>query len=54
MKLEVICLGQFLNYCKCEYDIDPKHHPNNLDCPEYKPVTVRYFRAEKDLYTNAS
>ena len=43
MELEILCLGQFLNRCKCEKDIDPKHKPNNYDCPNYKPVTVRYF-----------
>jgi hypothetical protein len=45
MELEIICLGQFLHNCKCEIDRDPNHKPNNLDCPKYIPVTVRYFNA---------
>lgn len=33
-----ICQNQFFNRCKCTYDVDPNHHPNNLDCPRYKPM----------------
>ena len=34
-----ICLWHFLNLCKqCTPDVDPNHHPNNLDCVSYKPI----------------
>ena len=33
-----ICKGQVLGQCpNCKYDVDPQHHPNNFDCPKYKP-----------------
>jgi len=51
MKLEVICLHQLFKECKCEVDTDETHYPNNYDCPDYYPITIRTFRAEKDLYT---
>ncbi|MCK4966913.1 hypothetical protein KAS50_07770 [bacterium] len=25
---------------KCSHDVDENHHPNNGDCPDYKPIEV--------------
>jgi len=39
MKAKIcICKNQFLNRCKCAYDVDKNHHPNNLECPRYEPM----------------
>lgn len=43
MKISV-CKGQLLNRCpKCKYDVDPQHHPNNLDCPYYQGIGCVYI-----------
>ena len=55
MKLEVLCIGQMYGRCKCEVDTDPNHHPNNYDCPDYIPITIRHFKAiRKDLYSSVT
>jgi hypothetical protein len=46
--LETMCVGQFLKKCKCTKNLDPNKRPNNLDCPDYLPVPVRYFNAVND------
>lgn len=33
-----ICWHQVFGTCKCTYDVDKNHHPNNLECPRYKPI----------------
>lgn len=33
-----ICKHQFFGDCKCSYDVDKNHHPNNFDCPKYEPM----------------
>jgi len=35
------CLNRMLGKCKgCAPDLDESHHPNNLDCPMFKPVKM--------------
>ena len=35
------CLNRFLGRCKgCSRDYNQKHHPNNLDCPNYKELHI--------------
>ena len=39
-----ICKGQLLGTCpKCQFDVDKQHHPNNLDCPNYKFIGCVYI-----------
>jgi len=56
-KLEdrVECLNRFLGRCKdCMIDYDPNHHPNNLDCKNYKPIRISYFIVnDSDDYVNS-
>ena len=36
---KVGCANKFLGNCpKCIYDVDENHHPNNLECPNYRPM----------------
>ena len=42
------CLNKFLGYCKhCSYDVDTSHHPNNFDCPKFKPMGCVYITLEQ-------
>ena len=49
-----LCLNQFLGYSTtksdpcygCNRDLDITHHPNNYDCPDYKPIKIHYFYVE--------
>jgi len=35
------CLNRFLGICKhCRLDYDERHHPNNLDCPRYRELSL--------------
>lgn len=37
--MEYNCLYRMIGVCRnCKPDYDPTHHPNNLDCPRYRPV----------------
>jgi len=39
------CLYRFIGQCKgCEYDFNPEHHPNNLDCTRYRPIGIAYVK----------
>lgn len=41
------CLNRMLGKCpNCERDYDTTHHPNNLDCPKYKSVGMRFFNVK--------
>ena len=41
---EVTCLNRFIGRCKhCKRDYDQSHHPNNLDCPEYREMRLVIF-----------
>ena len=43
----ITCRNRFLGNCpNCEKDYNPDHHPNNEDCPNYKPIIVRYFNVK--------
>jgi len=38
------CLNRFLGRCVgCKRDYDTSHHPNNLDCKDYKLISILYF-----------
>ena len=38
---QFVCLQKFLGRCpNCIPDVNPKHRPNNLDCPGYKKMTI--------------
>jgi len=44
-KPEGECLYRWIGQCKnCEYDFNPDHHPNNYDCPRYKPIGEFYVK----------
>ncbi len=48
-----VCINRWLGRCPdCIEDYDPNHHPNNLDCPSYKPITVHYFNVEENRELN--
>jgi len=40
------CLNRLLGRCKtiCTRDYNIKHHPNNLDCPDYIEADVCRFK----------
>ncbi len=41
------CLNRTLGRCKgCKKDYDPKHCPNNYDCPHYIPHILRTFEVK--------
>jgi hypothetical protein len=42
-----ICRNQFFKRCNCTYDVDKNHHPNNLDCPNYKPMGFVYIELDE-------
>ena len=36
-----ICLHQFLGDCpNCTKDFDESHHPNNMDCKNFYPISI--------------
>ena len=40
----LICLNKFIGRCPdCRPDLDVSHHPNNLDCPRFKKMTICEF-----------
>ena len=45
MEKIITCLNRGkLGKCeKCTPDYNPNHHPNNLDCKDYSPMTLRTF-----------
>lgn len=44
-----VCINKFLGRCPdCIPDDNPHHHPNNLDCPKYKPTTIIYFYVSRN------
>jgi len=41
------CLNRFIGRCKeCKRDYE-NHHPNNLDCPDYKEIYIDVFEVKK-------
>ena len=37
----IICLHRLTGDCPdCGEDLDTNHHPNNLDCRNYTPISV--------------
>ncbi|MCK4647396.1 hypothetical protein KAT24_00510 [Candidatus Pacearchaeota archaeon] len=36
------CLNRFLGRCdkECKRDYNPKHYPNNYDCPDYYEINI--------------
>jgi hypothetical protein len=48
MKIEM-CLYQFLKKHKnCKRDLDENNHPNNRECPLYKPIAVYVFDVQEE------
>ena len=44
------CLYRFLGNCKnCKEDYDPRHKPNNYDCPRYHEIQILTFEVKKSL-----
>jgi len=38
------CLNRLIGRCRdCSEDMDPSHHPNNTDCPMFRPVALLTF-----------
>ena len=45
---QVICLSMMIGRCReCSEDYDITHHPNNYDCPDYKPTALHVFTVEE-------
>ena len=41
---ERTCVYRYLGVCPhCSEDYDPNHHPNNLDCPMFRLVSIGKF-----------
>ena len=50
-QLEIICLNHFLGRCKnCAVDLDKTHHPNNYDCPGFKPLALTVYVIKNSKY----
>ena len=49
---QIICANRFYRKYKkcekCERDYNPEHHPNNLDCGNYKEVRFYTFFVEDE------
>ena len=46
---KITCLNRMINRCtKCIKDYAPNHHPNNLDCPNYREVKLRTFEVKEN------
>ena len=49
------CLHRILGHCpNCQEDVDTSHHPNNLECPMYHPVSLTIGWAEEVLDDSVS
>lgn len=46
----IICLNHFLGLCpKCTVDVDKTHHPNNYDCPRFKPLAIMVVEVKEKV-----
>jgi len=44
LETKIICRNKFLGRCpECKIDFDKQHHPNNYDCPRFRPMKMNYF-----------
>ncbi len=42
------CLNRLIGNCPdCQEDYDPEHHPNNLDCQEYRSVNFHTYEVKE-------
>ena len=42
------CLNRLLKKCRnCIIDYDTAHHPNNLDCPMYRPMSIKIIEVKE-------
>ena len=50
---ELVCLNRLIGKCSnCTPDYDSNHHPNNYDCPGYRPtglILVNIVEPEGEL-----
>ena len=47
-KKTITCVDRLTKNCKdCKKDYNPNHHPNNLDCVNYKEAVVRIFKVKE-------
>lgn len=45
---ERTCLNRFIGRCKdCKQDYSQGHHPNNLDCPNYREMKLVIFEVKE-------
>ena len=43
----ITCLNRMIGNCfDCKKDYNPKHHPNNRDCPNYHEIKIRTFKVK--------
>jgi len=59
MKEKIICVHKFLGDCpSCSEDFEQFHHPNNLECPMFKKITIYFIevieRKENESNQNIS
>ena len=48
IKKIITCENRLTRRCKnCKIDYNPNHHPNNLDCENYKTVVMRIFEVKE-------
>ena len=44
----IACINRMTGRCPdCKRDYNTTHHPNNLDCPNYKPIVLRTFEVKE-------
>lgn len=44
----IVCRNKILGRCQdCKPDLDPAHHPNNLDCPGFKPQKLMIIEVKE-------
>jgi len=47
IKKIITCESRLTRRCRnCKIDYNPNHHPNNLDCENYKGIVIRTFKVK--------
>ena len=47
-KYHMTCFNRFLGNCTgCKRDYNLNHHPNNIDCPNYKKMKILIIEVVK-------
>ena len=47
------CLHRFTGHCRgCKRDYSREHHPNNIDCPMYKEISLLIIEIKPRILNN--